>query len=165
MPQGCSAPSPPLCLYNLFSFSTTPSATPFPDLPRFPIPAYISHTCLDYLPRLSILKACRKREGNGLPLVSTALSCELLPEAPPPGLFPAHQRSAAHPQSGVEGRPRSPSQECSGHSGSTAPHRRPWSARSSGRRCPHHTCSRPSGGRLLITGGQETKPVGASGCF
>lgn len=39
MPQGCSAPSPPLCLYNLFSFSPTPSTTPFPGLPRFPIPA------------------------------------------------------------------------------------------------------------------------------
>lgn len=77
----------------------------------------------------------------------------LSPEPPPAGaLPPAHLHSDARPQSGVEGRPRSPSQECTAHSRSKAPHRGSWSVRSSGQRCPRHTCSLPPGNGVLITG-------------
>lgn len=68
------------------------------------------------------------------------------PEPPPVrALSPAHRHSDAHPQSGLGGRPRSPSQESTAHSRSTAHHRGSWSFHSGGQSCSRHTCSRLPG--------------------
>lgn len=57
--------------------------------------------------------------------------------------FQAYLYSDAHPQLGLGGKDRSPAQEYTSHSGSTARHRGPWSAHSTGRRWCCHTCSWP----------------------
>lgn len=92
--------------------------------------------------------------------------CHLFSEPPPARApFSAYMHSDAHPQSSWGDRPGSLSQECISHSGSTVPHRGPWSVHSSGRRCPHHTGSWPPEMDCWSLGSQEPEPLSVPGCF